>query len=115
MSLWKPSITVGFLSGVLCLMPAVHAATPTPLAGSIIGQVRSTTGVPQMGATVLLYNRFDELVRQALTTEQGKFAFQALAPELYSIRVTLASFVPAIRKNISVAANAESTLEISLT
>jgi len=96
-------------------MPAVRAATPTPLAGGIIGQVRSTTGVPQMGATVLLYNRFDELVRQALTTEQGKFGFQALAPELYSIRVTLASFVPAIRKNISVAANAESTLEISLT
>jgi len=114
MSLWKPSITVGLLLGVSCLAPGVRAASPAGLAGGIIGQVRSTTGIPQMGATVLLYNGFDELVRQALTTDQGKFAFESLAPEVYSIRVTLASFVPAIRRNIAVAANSQSTLEISL-
>ena len=57
-----------------------------------------------MGATVLLYDRYDQLVRQALTNEQGKFAFGQLTPDLYSIRVTLASFVPAMRRNIAVAA-----------
>ncbi len=67
-----------------------------------------------MGATVLLYNRYDQLIRQALTTEQGKFVFDALAPDLYSIRVTLASFVPAVRRNIAVAAGSESMLQINL-
>src|SRR5579862_7050345 len=68
-----------------------------------------------MGATVLLYDRYDQLVRRALTNEQGKFAFDQLSPELYSIRVTLASFVPALRRGISVAAGSENLLQINLT
>ena len=68
----------------------------------------------QMGATVLLYNRYDQVVRQALTNDQGKFAFESLSPDLYSIRVTLASFVPAVRRNIAVAVGTENVLEINL-
>jgi len=76
--------------------------------------VKNAAGVAQMGATVCLYNRYDQLVRQALTTEQGKFVFDSLSPDLYSIRVTLASFVPAIRRNIAVAAGSENLLQINL-
>ena len=68
-----------------------------------------------MGATVYLYNRYDELVRKGLSNEQGRFAFDALAPDLYSIRVILASFVPAERHNISVLPNSENRLDINLT
>lgn len=119
MSLPAPSITRSILRGVLCLSlscfaPWAKAGSPAPLSGGILGQVKSASSVAQMGATVLLYNRYDQLVRQALTNEQGKFAFDALAPDLYSIRVTLASFVPAIRRNIAVAAGAESLLQINL-
>jgi hypothetical protein len=67
-----------------------------------------------MGATVYLYNRYDQLIRQAFTNEQGKFVFDSLTPDLYSIRVTLASFVPAIRRNIAVAAGSENLLQINL-
>ncbi len=68
-----------------------------------------------MGATVLLYDRYDQIVRRVLTNAEGKFAFDMLAPESYSIRVTLASFVPAIRRNIAVAAGTDNFLEINLT
>ena len=67
-----------------------------------------------MGATVLLYNRYDQLVRQGLTNEEGKFVFDKLTPDLYSLRVTLASFVPAMRRNIAVAAGSENLLQINL-
>jgi hypothetical protein len=67
-----------------------------------------------MGATVLLFDRYDQMVRRALTNEQGKFAFDQLTPDMYSIRVSLASFVPAIRRNIAVAAGSENLLQISL-
>lgn len=67
-----------------------------------------------MGAAVSLYNRYDELVRKGLTNEQGRFVFDALVPDLYSIRVVLASFVPAERRNISVLPNTENRLDISL-
>lgn len=68
-----------------------------------------------MGASVYLYNRYDELVRKGLSNEQGRFAFDALVPDLYSIRVILASFVPAERRNISVLPNSENRLDINLT
>src|SRR5713226_973701 len=114
MSLRTLTIALGLLMGTLWLSPVVRAASPAPLSGGILGQVKSAPGVAQMGATVILYNRYDQLVRQALTNDQGKFAFDALSPDVYSIRVTLASFVPAIRRNIAVAAGSENQLEISL-
>jgi hypothetical protein len=68
-----------------------------------------------MGASIYLYNRYDELVRKGLSNEQGRFAFDALVPDLYSVRVILASFVPAERRNIAVLPNSENRLDINLT
>ena len=87
--------TLGTLAGVFCLAPLAQAGGPIPLSGSIAGEVKSVTGVVEMGARVLLYDRHELLIRQVLTNEQGQFGFLGLAPDVYSIRVTLASFVPA--------------------
>ncbi len=108
-------LLVGLLStaGMFCL--PVSGASLNPLAGQILGQVKDAAGAAQMGASVFLYNRYDELVRKGLSNEQGRFAFDALAPDLYSIRVILASFVPAERHNISVLPNSENRLDINLT
>ncbi len=108
------SISLGICAGLMGSAGGARAATPVTLAGGILGHVQSSSGVAQMGATVLLYNRYDQLVRQALTNEQGRFAFDALLPDLYSLRVTLASFMPALRKNIAVAAGSENVLQINL-
>jgi hypothetical protein len=107
-------MTAGLLSGLFCLAGSAFAASPVPLSAQILGQVRNSGGVAQMGAAVSLYNRYDELVRKGLTNEQGRFVFDSLVPDLYSIRVVLASFVPAERRNIAVLPNTENRLEISL-
>jgi hypothetical protein len=111
----KSCIAAALLFGLLSTSAPSSAASLNPLAGDIIGQVRSGSGVAQMGASVYLYNRYDELVRRSLSNEQGRFAFDALAPDLYSIRVILASFVPAERRNIAVLPSSENRLDISLT
>ena len=100
--------------GLLSFTPAAFAASPTPLTGEILGQVRSAAGIAQMGAAVYLYNRYDESVRRALSNEQGRFAFDSLVPGLYSVRVILASFVPAERRNIAVLPSTENRLNINL-
>src|SRR5271154_5524717 len=102
------------LAGMFCLAPLANAGGTLALAGSIMGEVKSVAGVVEMGAKVMLYDRHDQMVRQVLTNEQGRFAFAALAPDVYSIRVTLASFVPALRRNISVAAGTDNLLQINL-
>ena len=102
-------------AGLICLAPPARAGSSvSSLAGNLLGEVRNSAGVAQMGATVLLYNRFDKIVRQSLTNEQGRFAFASLAPDVYSIRVTLASFVPAVKRNIQIVSGADKLLEINL-
>jgi hypothetical protein len=67
-----------------------------------------------MGALVYLYNRYDQVVRQSLTNENGQFVFDALPPDLYSVRVALSSFVPALKRGIAVQAGIESVLNVNL-
>jgi hypothetical protein len=115
----KPSNALGLLTGTLFLtsgflVPMARAGSPPALSGGILGQVRGSSGIAQMGATVLLYDRYDQLVRRTLSNEEGKFSFALLTPDLYSIRVTLSSFVPAMRRNIAVAAGSENILQINL-
>jgi hypothetical protein len=114
MSVRTSRIALGFVAGWACMAPMAHAGGPAPLSGQLLGEVSSTVGISQMGATVMLFNRFDVLVRQSLSDSQGRFAFDGLAPDLYSIRVSLASFVPAFRNNIAVLAGSESLLKINL-
>ena len=67
-----------------------------------------------MGASVTIYNRYDKLIRQALTDANGRFAFDALTPDIYSVKVILASFAPVLQRNIAVAAGSDSVLRINL-
>jgi hypothetical protein len=67
-----------------------------------------------MGATVLLYNRFDQVVKRALTTEKGAFHFDALPTGVYAIRVSLASFLPALKRNVAVQPGMQSLLTVNL-
>ncbi|MGJ5818008.1 carboxypeptidase regulatory-like domain-containing protein [Paludibaculum fermentans] len=84
------------------------------LFGSIQGQVRNGAGVGQMGASVFLMNRYERIVQRVLTAPDGHFRFDALTPDNYSIRVSLSTFVPAMRGNIPVRAGMESFLNIQL-
>ncbi len=82
--------------------------------GALLGEVRNAAGISQMGATVLLYDRYENLIRRAISTEDGRFAFAGLNPDSYTLRVTLASFFPAMRRNITVLPGAENLLRVSL-
>ena len=82
--------------------------------GTIVGVVSSGNGIAQMGATVLLFNSADRLIKRVTTNERGAFGFDTLPSGLYSIRVTLASFLPAMRDNIRVLPGVRSFLAINL-
>lgn len=97
------------LTGSVCL-----AASPAKILGSLAGSVRDNTGIPQMGAVVQLYNRHEKLIERLVTNADGEFRFPALNPDTYSVRVSLSSFVPAIRKNILVQPGMQSVLAINM-
>jgi hypothetical protein len=113
---WKThGILSGVVSAVVYLAQPATAASPARLSGAISGVVTDGSGIPQMGASVFLYNRAERLFQKALTDEEGTFSFSGLMPESYSVKVTLATFIPAIRNNISVDAGVRRILNVSLT
>ena len=99
----------------VCAIPAA-AAEPLALrlSGTLAGRVVDAAGVPQMGAAVILFNRYDRTIARLVTGERGVFSFDALAPDLYSVRVSLSSFMPALKRNISIQAGLRSFLTINL-
>src|SRR5580698_9239236 len=102
--------------GAALLLSALTAlpATQATLAGSIAGIVRNPSGVPQMGASVFLFNRSERLILRGITNEHGVFGFALLPPDVYSVRVSLASFVPAVKQKIAVQPGMQSLLYVDL-
>ncbi len=81
--------------------------------GRSTGRNSNANGIAQMGASVLLYDRYENLVGRSLSTGDGKIRFRGAGSGCLYLRVTLASFFPAIRK-ITVLAGSESMLQVSL-
>ncbi len=103
------------LGASLCVPCQMFSATAPPsVSGAIVGVVSDASGVPQMGATVLLFNHFERLCQKALTDEKGSFEFDHLLPGAYMVKVTLASFLPALKNNILVQPGMQSLLNVSL-
>lgn len=102
--------------GVVCLasLGESFAASPLKAGGVIVGTVRNSLGVPQLGATVLLFNRQERPIQRVLTDPTGKFAFVGLIPDRYSVKVTMAAFFPAFEKDILVQPGTQSLLAVHL-
>jgi hypothetical protein len=98
----------------LCAIPAAPAAMPN--SGKITGVVVDSAGTPQMGATVVV--TADHLVSnlsfELLTNDRGRFSTSTLPAGLYSVKVTLAGFLPAIEQDIRVSDQHTTLLEIVL-
>ena len=90
------------------------AATPIKLSGAVAGSVHDPSGTPQMGAVVELYNHHEKLVEKTITNAGGNFLFASLLPDIYSLHVSVANFVPAIKRNIVVQPGMQSVLAVNL-
>jgi len=113
----KTHKTVAFLAMGIAFLAApcvAPAAGPIKLSGVITGVVSDSMGIPQMGAVVLLYNRQERVYGKVQTDDLGQFRFLGLFPDLYSVKVTLATFVPALKKNILVQPGMRSVLNVNL-
>src|SRR5260221_8824121 len=95
-------------------IPAAAQAKPVP--GKLAAVVRDAAGTPQMGASVELISEAVGLAatRGFLTNTQGMFRGDKLAPGFYTVRVTLAGFLPTLEKHIRVTSNLTTVVRIEL-
>jgi len=92
------------------------AAQAKPVPGRLAGVVRDAAGTPQLGASVELISEAVGVAasRGLLTNTQGMFRGDKLAPGFYTVRVTLAGFLPTLEKHIRVTSNLTTVIRIEL-
>jgi hypothetical protein len=100
------------LAGLFAL--AVSPLSADSRMGRISGVVLDQQGVPQMGAMVVIAN--DSLMVQSavqlFTNGRGRFISGALPEGDYTVRVTLAGFLPTLRPDIEV--NSRQTTDVQI-
>ncbi len=108
-------VPVALFSALLIFSaPSARGQFSLPLTGNLLGSVMDATGIPQMGATVQVFNKYDRPISKTVTSPDGRFAFAALPIDVYTVRVSLTSFLPAARDKIAIKAGLDSVLQIHL-
>jgi len=84
-------------------------------AGKLAGVVRDVSGTPQMGATVEVVPESASAASFGLLTNtQGVFRGERLAPGFYTVRVTLAGFLPTLQQHVRITAHLTTVVRIEL-
>jgi hypothetical protein len=102
------------LCAALCAVALPCAAANA--SGKISGVVIDSSGTPQMGATVLIVpeKATDPSREDLLTNDRGRFVSPTMSVGLYSIKVTLAGFLPSIEEHVQVNDQHTTMLQIVL-
>ena len=109
-----PHSRIALISLTLFAFGHIQAAAPVRFAGAVSGLVTDSTGRPQPGAVVILLNQQEKFLQKVYTDLSGNFSFGELLPNLYSIQVSMSSFVTASREKVAVKPGMRSLLEVSL-
>ena len=91
-------------------------AAAAPNSGRISGVVMDPAGTPQMGATVMISPEqlLDAVPLELLTNDRGRFFTATLPVGVYSMKVTLAGFLPAMEQHIQVSDERTTLLQVVL-
>jgi hypothetical protein len=91
------------------------AAQLKSVPGKLTGVVRDSSGTPEMGATVEVFPETASLAAiNLLTNTRGMFQTDRLAPGFYTVRVTLAGFLPSLEKHVRITPNLTTLVRIQL-
>ena len=109
---------VFFLAGT-CLSICASAAPAQQFksaAGKVAGVVNDTNGVPQLGATVQLISESAGATGAIdfLTNTQGVFRSDKILPGMYTVRVTLAGFLPTIEQHVHINPHVTTVVRVQL-
>jgi hypothetical protein len=111
--------TLGALVLTICasaIAPNCTVAQSKPAGGQLSGFVRDAAGTPQMGASVEVLPEAVGILtaHDFLTDTQGLFRGDKLPAGYYTVRVTLAGFLPSIERHVRISSNLTTVVRIEL-
>ena len=96
----------------LAMLPKVAKAQGKPAAGVLAGVVRDGSGTPQMEVLPEAVGLL--AVHDFLTNTRGSFRGEELPTGFYTVRVTLAGFLPSIEQHVRISANLTTVVRIEM-
>jgi hypothetical protein len=84
------------------------------LYGSIVGDVKDSSGAVMPGATVVATNKSTGLIREAVTDEGGRYQLANLPAGVYSFKATQQGFKAFEQTELTVSLNSVTRLDVSL-
>jgi hypothetical protein len=108
------------VASVFCwVSPALSQTTQSNLkiaAGTLSGLVKDISGTPQLGATVEVLSETPGLnvTQHLLTNSLGSFQGERLLPGFYTVRVSLAGYLPSLETHVRISANLTTVVRIQL-
>lgn len=109
------SLAVALLAVAVCAPSGTVASEPGSAFGVMAGVVVDPQGTPQMGAAIALIAGDGRILRSAYSGDNGAFVIERVIPGLYSLRVTLASYLPVLKENVLIRPGIHSFLSINMT
>lgn len=97
----------------ICALAALTAWLTSGIAGAqtttgtILGDVKDSSGGAMPGVTVTALNQANGLTREAVTDELGNYRFSAMPAGLYTIKASLTGFKEAARADVRLAINSQ--------
>ncbi len=98
-------LALALMALVACLLPGAAAAQTTT--GTILGEVKDSSGGAMPGVTVTAVNQANGLTRETVTDERGNYRFAAMPAGDYTVKATLTGFKEATRSNLRLAINSQ--------
>jgi Carboxypeptidase regulatory-like domain len=110
------ALVLTVIGPVLLFLPSPAVAQGRFDSGSLTGVVLDSSGTPQMGANVEVVPELGAFLHPAdfLTNTRGIFHGGKLAPGLYTVRVTLAGFLPTLHQHIRISANMTTLVRVQM-
>jgi Carboxypeptidase regulatory-like domain len=108
--------TLVFIAASASFGTSAAMAQSKLVSGKLAGVVRDLTGTPQMGASVEVFAEAPGAASSLdyLTNTQGIFRGDKLSPGLYTIRVTLAGFLPTLQQHVRINPNLTTMVRIEM-
>src|SRR4029453_3514398 len=106
-------------SGLLLVVCTLMLAVPRPslaqvLYGSILGDIKDSSGAYIPGANVVVTNKNTGLTREAVTDQSGRFTFGDLPAGLYSFKVSQQGFKSFEQTALTVTINNVTRMDVTL-
>src|SRR5262249_52999597 len=105
---------LGALVLACCLGVCAAPSTAQVLYGSVVGNVKDSSGATTPGATVTITNKATSLSREVTTTASGDYEIVNVLPGTYDLKVSLQGFKEALKTDVPVSAGNISRVEMTL-